>query len=61
ELVFDLSRVHLFDPTDEQCLTSRPPEAARPLEVRSTPVSAEAEEVVVVTEADESSTRTEDA
>ncbi|HEY7354987.1 MAG TPA: TOBE domain-containing protein, partial [Ktedonobacterales bacterium] len=26
ELVFDMSRLHLFDPADEHCITSRPPE-----------------------------------
>ncbi len=66
ELAFELSRLHLFDPADEHCITSRPPEPARPPEVRSTPVSAGsdevgAEEAVGVTEGDQSSTPTPDA
>jgi multiple sugar transport system ATP-binding protein len=36
ELYFDLQRLHLFDPTDDHCITSRPPESER-----EEPVAAE--------------------
>ena len=66
ELYFDMRRVHLFDPTDDHCITSRPPEAGQELETSSvsTPLFSEAvveekvsdavvDKSVVVTEVEE--------
>jgi multiple sugar transport system ATP-binding protein len=64
ELVFDMSRLHLFDPADEHCITSRPPEPTPDLEVSSaTAISSDEkiEESVVVAEVEETITETEEA
>jgi len=52
ELYFDMDRIHLFDPQDDHCITSRPPESAQEPDIYEAPtlVSGEAveEEQVVV-------------
>ncbi|HEY7349498.1 MAG TPA: sn-glycerol-3-phosphate ABC transporter ATP-binding protein UgpC [Ktedonobacterales bacterium] len=40
ELSFDMSRIHLFDPTDQHCITSRPPEAAPELVIETEAASS---------------------
>ncbi len=45
ELYFDMQRIHLFDPEDEHCITSRPPEPAPDLEIDSEPAVASNEQV----------------
>jgi multiple sugar transport system ATP-binding protein len=35
ELYFDMQRIHLFDPDDEHCITSRPPEPSLGLAIET--------------------------
>ena len=40
ELYFDMHHIHLFDPQDDHCITSRPPEAALEPELESSAAEA---------------------
>jgi multiple sugar transport system ATP-binding protein len=69
ELYFDMQRIHLFDPENERCITSRPPEPMPEqeitLEALASPVERfeavqQVEEVVVVEEVEETVTKTEE-
>jgi multiple sugar transport system ATP-binding protein len=70
ELYFDMQRIHLFDPENDRCITSRPPEPTlEPEMISETSFSAverveeveKVEEVEVVEEVEETVTKTEEA
>jgi multiple sugar transport system ATP-binding protein len=50
QLCFDMARIHLFDPQDDHCITSRPPEAPAAPEIASTTAVSSVERIEEVEE-----------